>query len=150
MGSGVTLSTGNDYSGVTCTTNPARFAYVANSGSDDLSAFTVDAASGALTPIPGSPFPTGQNPVALAIDASNTFLYVVNQTDATLSAFTIDRTSGVLTAVAGSPFATGSGPAAVAINPFKSVVYVTNRAATQMTGSAVSVGMSPAAMLVTN
>jgi hypothetical protein len=34
---------------VTCTTNPARFAYVANSGSGNLSAFTVDAASGALT-----------------------------------------------------------------------------------------------------
>jgi 6-phosphogluconolactonase len=192
VGSGLTLSTGNDYSGptangtnvllgitdfnssynvtvqkqptnpaqtctvangsgsagesnvtgvsVTCTTNPARFAYVVNSRSDNISAFTVDAASGALTPIPGSPFPTGQNPVALAIDASNTFLYVANQTDATLSAFSIDRTSGVLTAVAGSPFATGSGPAAVAINPFNSVVYVSNSAANSVSIYSMTAG----------
>lgn len=33
--------------------------YVANAGSNSVSAYTVNASSGALTAVPGSPFPTG-------------------------------------------------------------------------------------------
>src|SRR5450432_1342196 len=51
---------------VTCTINPPRFLYVANRGSGDVSAYSIDATSGALAPIPGSPFTTGGAPVAIA------------------------------------------------------------------------------------
>src|SRR5580704_10954803 len=47
---------------VTCTTNPARYLYVANLGSSDVSAFTINAGTGALAPVAGSPFPTGNSP----------------------------------------------------------------------------------------
>jgi hypothetical protein len=44
-----------------------KFAYVANSASANVSAFVIDGTSGALTPIPGSPFAAGLNPVAVGI-----------------------------------------------------------------------------------
>jgi 6-phosphogluconolactonase len=48
--------------------NPTgRFAYVVNSGSDTVSVYTIDATSGALSPIGGSPFATGTQPTAIAI-----------------------------------------------------------------------------------
>src|SRR5215468_3297313 len=36
-----------------------NFLYAANGGSDNVSAFSVDPATGVLTAVPGSPFPTG-------------------------------------------------------------------------------------------
>jgi hypothetical protein len=59
MGSpGVPYSHINNVS-VTCTTNPPRFVYVTNGDSNNVSAYTVDATSGALTAVSGSPYPTG-------------------------------------------------------------------------------------------
>ena len=102
---------------VICTTNPPRFAYVANRNSNNVSAYTVDATSGAITPIAGSPFAAGDLPVAIAVDPTGTYAYVANQMGATVSAFAISRTSGALTAVSGSPFATGTAPTSVAVDP---------------------------------
>jgi hypothetical protein len=39
----------------------AGFAYVANQGSNDVSAYTINATTGALTPVTGSPFAAGLN-----------------------------------------------------------------------------------------
>jgi 6-phosphogluconolactonase len=146
---------------VTCTTNPPRFAYVANRGSNNVSAYSVDATTGALTAIAGSPFAAGKLPVAIAVDSTGSYAYIANQTDATISAFTIDRTSGVLTEVIGSPFATGSAPTSVAIDSSSGFLYVTNSGAntvsayaitpvsgvlTAITGSPFATGTSPAAV----
>ena len=63
---------------VTCT-QAGRFAYVVNQGSNTLSAFVIDAASGSLTPVAGSPFAsTGTTPVAAVVDPNGTYLYVAN------------------------------------------------------------------------
>jgi 6-phosphogluconolactonase len=125
---------------VTCTTNPPRFVYVANRGSNNISAFTVDAGNGTLAAIAGSPFAAGNLPVALAVDPTGTYAYVVNQTDATISAFTIDRASGALVSVNGSPFATGTSPTSVAIDPSSSFVYVTNGGANTVSAYAITAG----------
>jgi hypothetical protein len=47
-----------------------RFAYVANNGSNDVSAFTIDATTGALTTVPGTPFVAGAGPDSVAITGS--------------------------------------------------------------------------------
>ncbi len=147
---------------VTCTTNPPRFMYVANRGSNNVSAYTVDAASGTLAALAGSPFAAGNLPVAIAVDPTGTYAYVANQTDATISAFTIDRTSGALKAVGGSPFPTGRAPTSVAIDPSSSFVYVTNGdagtvsaysinaggALTAVTGSPFATGTTPSSVTV--
>jgi 6-phosphogluconolactonase len=44
----------------------AKFAYVVNMGSNSVSAYSIGS-NGALTPIPGSPFVTGSEPVSVAI-----------------------------------------------------------------------------------
>jgi 6-phosphogluconolactonase len=82
-----------------------------------ISAFTIDQNTGALSPIPGSPFPTGSAgsfPGPSAMVVNNNFLYVALAGTANpnnkIVAFAIDPTSRVLTTVPGSPFTTGSDP----------------------------------------
>jgi 6-phosphogluconolactonase (cycloisomerase 2 family) len=125
---------------VTCTTNTPRFVYVTNGGSNNVSAYTVEATSGALTAISGSPFAAGSLPVAVAVDPTGAYVYVANQTDATVSAFTVDRMSGALTAVSGSPFATGPAPTSVAIDTSGSFVYVTSGNGGTVWAYAIGVG----------
>jgi 6-phosphogluconolactonase (cycloisomerase 2 family) len=43
------------------------FTYVVNSGADTIFVYSIDATTGALTPIGGSPFATGTQPTAIAI-----------------------------------------------------------------------------------
>src|ERR1051326_1535649 len=71
--------------------------------------------TGVLTPVPGSPYPTGgagstttcQGLERIVTSAANNLLFVSNSGDQTISAFQIDSTSGALTAAPGSPFPSG-------------------------------------------
>ncbi len=97
------------------------FAYVANCGAvgcggfpaGNVSAYRIDGTTGALTPVAGSPFPAGINPLAVTVDPRGQFAYVANLSSYDVSAYTIDGTTGALTPVAGSPFAAGSRPVSV-------------------------------------
>ena len=86
----------------------SSFVYTGLMATGQVAAFSVNASTGALTPVPGSPFPAGNNPLSLA--AVNNFLYVSNFSDGTISGYSIDPTNGALTALAGSPFAIHGGP----------------------------------------
>ncbi len=104
-----------------------KFAYVANAGvssSGNVSAYTINASSGALTQVKGSPFAAGTSPSGVAIDPTGKFAYVPNSGDNDVSAYTINASSGALTQLKGSPFAAGYQPRKVAING--TFVYVTN------------------------
>ncbi len=48
-----------------------KFAYVGNVYSNNISAFSIDVTSGALAPIPGTPFPAGVGPASVAIVSSS-------------------------------------------------------------------------------
>jgi len=50
----------------------AQFAYVANALGNNVSAYSIGA-NGALTPVPGSPFPAGNGPVSVALDPTGNF-----------------------------------------------------------------------------
>jgi 6-phosphogluconolactonase len=105
-----------------------KFVYVANQIAQFISAFTINASTGELMAVPGSPFAAGVGPVSVAVDPSGKFVYVADTSHATVSAFIINAATGMLTAVAGSPFAAGhSGPRAVAVDPSGKFVYVANR-----------------------
>ncbi len=97
-----------------------KFLYVGMSGSVNanhvVSAFSIDPATGKLTQLAGSPFPTGNDPQGVATDPTGKFLFTANAGDSTVSAFTIDATSGGLTAV-GSPFALQGAPDGLAVDP---------------------------------
>ncbi len=90
-----------------------KFLYVANggsihlgSGSSSISAFAIDPATGALTPVPGSPFPYGgaAEDNSVVIEPSGAFAYVAGGT----SPYKIDPTTGVLSSVGGAVAAAGS------------------------------------------
>lgn len=114
------------------TGTPPGFVFVANRLSNSVSGYAIDAATGSLTPIPGSPFATGLHPVAVAADPSGRFLAVANMGDppsatfGNLSAYLIDPVTGVLTPVDGSPFATSLFPEGVTVHPTGKFVYVAN------------------------
>ncbi len=105
------------------------YAYVTNSSLASapqlgrVSAFAVDADTGALTAVAGSPFSTGRVPKGIAVDPSGKFAYVANQRDFTISAFAIDAATGALSTVAGSPFDIGPGPYSIAVHPSGKFAY---------------------------
>src|SRR5712692_5008509 len=89
-----------------------KFAYVANAGSNNVSAYTIDSTTGVLSPVPGSPFAAGSEPLSVAVDPSGKFAYVVNGNviPGSVSAYTIDSATGALSPITGSPFAAGGEP----------------------------------------
>jgi len=87
---------------------------VANYGGANLSAFTV-AATGALTPVSGSPYRLGQAPMSVAVDPSGKFVYAANAGSNNIMAFTINSSTGGLTPIKGSPYSHDATPFAVAI-----------------------------------
>jgi 6-phosphogluconolactonase (cycloisomerase 2 family) len=91
-----------------------------------VDAYSIDAASGALTRIPGAPFTAGANPIAAVCDPSGRFLYVSDADAQTISAFSIDPDSGVLMEIAGSPFAVAGGPGTgnLTVDPSGQYLYV--------------------------
>ena len=93
----------------------AQFAYVANINDNTVSGYSIDRKTGALTPVPGSPFATGILPFSVAVDPMAQFAYVTNRNSNTVSGYSIDRKTGALTPVPGSPFPTGDFPVSVAI-----------------------------------
>jgi len=100
------------------------FLFVANaqgfggSGGNTISAYTINANSGALTPVAGSPFATDIHPASVAVDPSGKFLYVaiLDPFPSGISAYSIDATTGRLTLVSGSPFAAGNAPSSVVVS----------------------------------
>ncbi len=102
------------------------FAYVTNLSDGTVSAYTINATTGALTAMAGSPFAAGADPDRVAVDPTGKFAYVTNNHSGNVSAYTIDATTGALSAVAGSPFAAGSSPIGVAVDPTGKFAYVAN------------------------
>lgn len=99
-----------------------RFAYVGggNDGTDTpgyVAGYSIDANTGALKPIPGSPFAAGIAPWSIAVDPSAKFVYAANAffTSNNLSAYTVSSDSGELTPIPGSPFPAGQNPESVIV-----------------------------------
>jgi 6-phosphogluconolactonase (cycloisomerase 2 family) len=86
--------------------------------------FTVGS-SGALTPIPGSPFAAGSQPTGVASDSSSTYVFITDSAHNAVLAYTVGS-SGALAPLSSSPFATGNQPSAVIVDPVYPYVYVTN------------------------
>ena len=95
---------------------------------NDVGMYAIDATSGVLTPVPGSPFATetGAGTGWIAFDKTGSYLYATNYVTNNISAYSIDTTSGALTKIAGSPFVAGTGPDAIEVDPSNKFVLVPN------------------------
>jgi len=110
---------------------PQNFVYVE---SDDpagnaIFGFARNNADGSLTPLPGSPFPSGGLGISfttalgpfdsdqeIIVNSARTLLFAVNGGSDTIAVFTINK-DGSLTPVAGSPFPSGgSNPVSVGLS----------------------------------
>ena len=105
-----------------------KFVYVANRLSGDISAFSINPSTGALSPVAGSPFSVEPGLIGIAIDPTGTYLYAVSASSANLWEFSIDNV-GALHNLASSPLiidaaVTGSG--ALTIDPSGNYLYVTS------------------------
>jgi 6-phosphogluconolactonase len=113
-----------------------RFLYVANlvSNVSDLSTismYTIDSATGVLTPTTPATVPTGWCPQEIAIDPQGRFVYTANSNDSSVSMFTVDQTSGVLTPTSPATVSTLvpnellSDPSFLTVDPSGKFLYVT-------------------------
>ena len=130
-GSPFTVSDGIKFAAITPS---GEFLYITEPGAEPTQmvvGFKVNEKTGALTPIAGSPFPTGPNPTGITTDGK--YVYVADngsaeasETPGDVSGFVINKSTGALTPVAGSPFTAGANPKQVAIDPSKKLLLVTN------------------------
>jgi 6-phosphogluconolactonase len=100
----------------------SQVVYVVNSGSNSMSAYTINPSSGALTAVPGSPFPAGMLPGSVAVDPSGKFVYVTSSGG--LSAVTVNPSNGALSAVQRFTVQTGFVARGMAVHPTGKFVYV--------------------------
>lgn len=144
---GSPFTTGSGSNPTSITFHPAKnFVYVTNSNTppaaSTVAAFTMDPATGVLTPVAGSPFATGGSfAVGGKVDPTGKFLYVANNNNnaaGSIAAFSIDQTTGALTAITGSPIATPAGPTILVLDPSGQYAYSVNTAANNITSYAVN------------
>jgi 6-phosphogluconolactonase (cycloisomerase 2 family) len=101
-----------------------RFVFVANNSDGtqgDVSAFTIDPLTGALSSVSGSPFLTDIGPSAVVVDTTGQFVYVSNGASKDVSRMLLDST-GSLTLQGQFSTAT-SATASLAITPSDAFLY---------------------------
>jgi 6-phosphogluconolactonase (cycloisomerase 2 family) len=98
-----------------------KFAYVANFGSNNVTMYTINAATGMFEFIGTTAAGTG--PTFVAVHPSGMFVYVVNQGSNNISIYTIDGTTGALTPM--GPIAATSATR-LAVDPSGRFAYVAN------------------------
>jgi hypothetical protein len=133
--------------------------YIALSGLNQIAAFAIDG-SGALSPLPGSPFASGRGPISLL--GYTRFLYALNGVDHTISAYSVDSTTGVLTEIQGSPFLAGTASQGIINGTLNTAIFyvpdrqsdnilafvadTTTGALSPLSGSPFTMGVGPVAL----
>jgi 6-phosphogluconolactonase len=116
-----------------------KFVYVANPGwnfavEDSISAFAINATTGALSEVAGSPFPAEParsdpyhviGPWAITSEPSGRFAYTANYNTQSVFAYAINPTTGALTGISDVGTA-GYLPVAVTVDPSGKFVYAAN------------------------
>jgi 6-phosphogluconolactonase (cycloisomerase 2 family) len=99
--------------------------------SKSVSVYRIDASTGKLALVAGSPFAAGLEPIASALTPDGKFAYVLNKQSANVSAYRVDSRTGALTRVPGSPFAPAgfaSDPVGIVVDPSGKRVYAVSNA----------------------
>jgi 6-phosphogluconolactonase len=108
-----------------------NYLYVMNTGSDNISVFSIDSSTGDLTQVPNSPFFIGLTPLNMVLTPSGNFLYVsvgggqIGTNNGSILGFSV--TAGVLQLL-NPPLTSAEGvnPNGLAIDPTGTYLYVAN------------------------
>ncbi len=99
--------------------------FATNNGDGQLSEFSRDLTSGALTLIGTTAVGAVSGPTGLALSPSNGFLYVANSADHLIREFSVDTSTGALAGIGSVSDGAGSSPQRIAIDSSGSFLYVT-------------------------
>jgi len=128
---GIVGSIATGLSPVAITIDPtSQFVYVANSGDNTVSAYTLSLASPYMTQI-GSAVAAGTTPSAVVAEPYGKYLYVANTGDNTISAYSIDPLIGALTPITGT-FSAPGGPVALSVSNDGKYLYVIEKSAGEL------------------
>jgi 6-phosphogluconolactonase (cycloisomerase 2 family) len=111
---------GGDYS--LATSPNGNFLFATADTATNIHVYAI-AASGALSEVAGSPFPTSANSEGLKVTPNGNFLVVGENSINAVGVYDI-AASGALTAVAGSPFPTSASPFDLDVNCAGNLVFV--------------------------
>jgi 6-phosphogluconolactonase len=117
--------------------NTGKFAYVPNFAGNNISGFSINQSTGALSAIAGSPYTAGSLPRDIAVTPSGKFAYAINNGSNTISQYSINATTGALTAIVGF-ISTGSGPVKIIAEPSGKFVYVANQSSNSISSYSVN------------
>lgn len=93
--------------------------FASNEQTNNVSVFSIDPATGALTLVPGAPFPTGGASgagISLGVTPDNQFLFASSSGSSNITVFSIAG-NGTLTPLPGSPFALPGIPDGIKVSP---------------------------------
>jgi 6-phosphogluconolactonase len=96
------------------------------SETNEISGYSIDPTTGALSLLAGSPFPNGADGAfSMIVAPSGKFLYISeNRMNGSVAGFTIDSVSGNLTSIQGSPYAAAPNVRGLAIGSRGRYLYV--------------------------
>jgi 6-phosphogluconolactonase (cycloisomerase 2 family) len=118
-----------------------KFLFACSLDSSSTEGFSINAETGALTPISGSTFPLqGFGGCTLSIDPTGQFLYIAASTG--VWGFTVNSTTGALNAMVGSPFSDGNVLRESAIAPSGKFLYAISNNASLNTISVFTINSS--------
>jgi 6-phosphogluconolactonase (cycloisomerase 2 family) len=104
--------------------------YVTNSGSNNVSGYTINPTTGGLSVVPGSPFATASAPSAIAVSADGFFAFAANGQANNVTAFRVGIDGALLsvssTTANPNPVPVGTAPRAVAVSRDARFLYVAN------------------------
>jgi 6-phosphogluconolactonase (cycloisomerase 2 family) len=108
-----------------------RFLFTSNHSDPSgggFSVFSIDATTGGLSPVAGSPFTFSLNsgPFGVAVHSNGKYLYSPLANPKGLAALEINGTTGALTAIQGSPFANQEYADSLVPDPLGKYLYVGN------------------------
>ncbi len=104
-------------------------AYIADAGSfstpvNEISQYSINPATGKLTPKSPATVATGAEPIAIAVAPDGKSAYVADATAHTISQYSISPATGKLTPMSPRTVATGSAPAWIVVAPDCKYAYV--------------------------
>jgi 6-phosphogluconolactonase len=116
------------------------YLYVMNAGSNNISIFSIDSSTGALTQVPNSPVNIGLTPLNMQVTSNGKLLYVTAVgTNITGEIVGYSVNAGQLTLVGVTPSG-GLNPAGLVIDPAGAHLYAGNNAASSSSISIFDIG----------
>jgi 6-phosphogluconolactonase len=116
------------------------FLYVENQGSNNISVFSINSASGALTAVAGSPFALGLSPLNMRLTPSGNLLFVSAASEPLGLIAVFSVSSGMLKLASLKNPIDGVNPLGLAIDPAGKFLYVANTSSNSI--SIFSIGSS--------